>query len=245
MVGLSHSFPISWATSIEGHLKEPESSSEEGAIVSVSSHEGHPYMAVKTTPVTHHAAYIYHRKMLPFLPTTLRKILLHAPSAIYLSSRTLKKELFGEKYMEGVGEYVRFLVDPYLEDYEVWEKDWLARINSKSDAVSCTPERDFWKLSPLMLISYLRVNLAVPHTYLLLSWTKSSSFVNQHFSPQVLRITFWKLVDIYVQLSRVRFFFFEEILPVDHSRSLSKKFAKLSDFRVVWTTIPQPQNSRG
>ena len=49
VVGLSHSFPISWATSIEGHLKEPESSSEEGAIVSVSSHEGHPYMAVKTT----------------------------------------------------------------------------------------------------------------------------------------------------------------------------------------------------
>ena len=68
--------------------------------------------------------------------------MLHAPSAIYLSSRTLKKELFGEKYMEGVGEYVRFLVDPYLEDYEVWEKDWLARIISKSDAVSCTPERD-------------------------------------------------------------------------------------------------------
>ena len=102
--------------------------------------------------------------MLPFLPTTLRKISLHAPSETYLLSRTLKKELFGEKYVEGIGEYVRFLVDPYLKNYEVWEKDWLARINSKSDAISCTPERDSWKLSPLMLISYLRVKLAVPHT---------------------------------------------------------------------------------
>ena len=80
--------------------------------------------------------------MLPFLPTTLRKILLHAPSAMYLSSRTLKKDLFGENYREGVGEYARFVVDPYPEDYEVWQKDWLARINNEGDAVSCRPERD-------------------------------------------------------------------------------------------------------
>ena len=44
--------------------------------------------------------------------------------------------------MEDIGEYVTFLVDPYLEDGEVWENGWLARINCKSDAVSCTPERD-------------------------------------------------------------------------------------------------------
>lgn len=44
--------------------------------------------------------------------------------------------------MEGVSEYIRFLVDPYLKDYEVWEKDWLSRINSTSDAVPCTPEQD-------------------------------------------------------------------------------------------------------
>ena len=102
--------------------------------------------------------------MLPFLPTTLRKILLHAPSTVYIASCTLEKELFGEKYMEGVSEYIRFLVDPYLKDYEVWEKDWLSRINSTSDAVPCTPEQDSWKLSPLMLISYLHLNLALPHT---------------------------------------------------------------------------------
>ena len=33
--------------------------------------------------------------------------------------------------MEDIGEYVRFLVDAYLEDGEVWENDWLARINCK------------------------------------------------------------------------------------------------------------------
>ena len=80
--------------------------------------------------------------MLLFLPTTLRKILLHARSAMYLSSRNLKKQLFGENYMEGVGKYARFVVDSYPEDYEVWQKDWLARINHEGDAVSCRPERD-------------------------------------------------------------------------------------------------------
>ena len=141
MVRLSHSFSISWATSIEGHLTESESSSEEGAII-MSSHEGHPYMAVKTICLLPIMQLFYHRKMLPFLPTTLRKILLHAPSTVYIASCTIKKELFGEKYMEGVSEYIRFLVDPYLKDYEVWEKDWLSRINSTSDAVPCTPEQD-------------------------------------------------------------------------------------------------------
>jgi hypothetical protein len=44
--------------------------------------------------------------------------------------------------MEGVGEYVRFLVDHYPENYEVWLKDWLARINNEGGAVSCRPEQD-------------------------------------------------------------------------------------------------------
>jgi hypothetical protein len=80
--------------------------------------------------------------MLPVLPTTLRTILLHAPSASHFLPGTLKSKLFGENHMEGVGEYVRFLVDHYPENYEVWLKDWLARINNEGGAVSCRPEQD-------------------------------------------------------------------------------------------------------
>lgn len=61
---------------------------------------------------------------------------------MYLPSRSIKKELFGENYKEGVGEYARVVADVYPEAHEFWQKDWLARINNEGDAVSCMPERD-------------------------------------------------------------------------------------------------------
>lgn len=119
-------FPSLRRLQIEGYLEEPESSFIEMAPSLMCLHMNDTLI----------------RKMLPFLPTTLTKILLHAPSAMYLPSRSIKKELFGENYKEGVGEYARVVADVYPEAHEFWQKDWLARINNEGDAVSCMPERD-------------------------------------------------------------------------------------------------------
>ncbi|KIJ93709.1 hypothetical protein K443DRAFT_381482 [Laccaria amethystina LaAM-08-1] len=119
-------FPSLKRLQIEGYLEEPESS----------------LMEMAPTLMCLHTTDILIRKMLPVLPTTLRTILLHARPRNYFSPDTLKRELFGENHMEGVGEYARFLVDQYPENYEVWLKDWLARINNEGGALSCRPEQD-------------------------------------------------------------------------------------------------------
>lgn len=72
----------------------------------------------------------------PFLPETLRKIVIHTELAEDMTSHRIKMKLFGSDYEEGVGKYAKFVVEPYSEEYEDWMGDWEARINGEGDAVS-------------------------------------------------------------------------------------------------------------
>ena len=61
------------------------------------------------------------------------------------------------------------------------------------------------------------------------------SFANECSSPQVLRITFWKLVETYVQLLWIRIsFFVKESLPVDHkSRLFGQSFHNHTSWEII------------
>lgn len=85
----------------------------------------------------HTSEFIFHlRKIKPFFPETLRKIVIHTGLAEDMTSRRIKRKLFGGDYEEGVGKYAEFVVEPYSEEYEDWLGDWVARINGEGDAVS-------------------------------------------------------------------------------------------------------------